>query len=345
MSRPARVVAAIGPQLAAVDAGIAEIADRQWGVVSRRQLLALGLTAKAIQWRVSHGRLHPVHRGVYAVGYRQLSRHGWLMAAVLAAGESAVLSHRSAGAAWGLRPSERTRIEVTTDGGSRSRPGIQVYGSALRDDERSTKDGIPITTAARTLLDLAAVLQPAQLQRAIERAEALRLTDRTPLDELLTRYPNRRGTRALREVLRAGVHADRTRNDFERDFLAFLEAYGLPRPVVNGLVEGFEVDFHWPAQRLIVEVDGRETHDTSAAFERDRERDRKLVAAGWRPTRLTWRQFTDDAPAVAEDLASALSLRPSAPRAPRPATPSRATDPASGRGRTRGRSPSSRSSS
>jgi hypothetical protein len=231
-----------------------------------------------------------------------------------------------------------------TEGPARDRASRCTAQSCATTRE-APRTAFRITTAARTLLDLAAVLQPAQLQRTIERAEALRLTDRTPLDELLTRYPNRRGTRALREILRAGVHADRTRNDFERDFLAFLEAYGLPRPVVNGLVEGFEVDFHWPAQRLIVEVDGRETHDTSAAFERDRERDRKLVAAGWRPTRLTWRQFNSDAPAVAEDLASALSLRPSAPRVPHPATPSTATGPASGRGRTRGRSPSSRSSS
>jgi very-short-patch-repair endonuclease len=289
-----------------MDEVIAALAARQHGVVARAQLVALGLGHRAIDHRVACGRLHVVHHGVYAVGHRRLTRRGQWMAAVLAAGPGATLSHRSAAALWDLHRSAQTRIEVSTPSRRRHRPGIEVHRAGLQPDEVTEVDGIPVTTVPRTLLDLAAVLPRSRLERAIERAEALRLTDPVSLDGLLRRYPRRHGTRSLREVVRQGIEPILTRSELEDRFLAFLDARGLPRPRVNVLIEGLEVDFVWPEQRLIVELDGHNTHGTRAAFERDRQRDRILQAAGWRVVRITWRQLQDDPAAIARDLGRLL---------------------------------------
>jgi hypothetical protein len=227
------------------------------------------------------------------------------MAAVLAAGPGAALSHRSAAASWDLRSSSRGPVDVTAPR-QRVRPGIQVRRAALAPDEITTRDGIPITTVARTLLDLAAVLPPSQLERAVERAEALGLADTVPLAALLERHGGRRGTAALREVLQGGVQPVLTREELEARFLTFLDAHDLPRPAVNEDLHlagrWIQPDFLWREQRLIVELDGHETHRTRAAFERDRERDRILQAAGWRVVRITWRQLHEDPDAIAADL-------------------------------------------
>jgi REase_MTES_1575 len=227
------------------------------------------------------------------------------MAAVLAAGPGAALSHRSAAASWDLRSSARGPVDVTAPR-QRVRPGIQVRRAALAPDEITTRDGIPITTVARTLLDLAAVLPPSQLERAVERAEALGLADTVPLAALLERHGGRRGTAALREVLQGGVQPVLTREELEARFLTFLDAHDLPRPAVNEDLHlagrWIQPDFLWREQRLIVELDGHETHRTRAAFERDRERDRILQAAGWRVVRITWRQLHEDPDAIAADL-------------------------------------------
>jgi hypothetical protein len=232
------------------------------------------------------------------------------MAAVLAAGPGAALSHRSAAASWDLGSSERGPVDVTAPR-QRVRPGIQVRRAALAPDEITTRDGIPITTVARTLLDLAAVLPPSQLERAVERAEALGLADTVPLAALLERHGGRRGTAALREVLQGGVQPVLTREELEARFLTFLDAHDLPRPAVNGDLHlagrWIQPDFLWREQRLIVELDGHETHRTRAAFERDRERDRILQAAGWRVVRITWRQLHEDPDAIAADLLRLLA--------------------------------------
>jgi hypothetical protein len=227
------------------------------------------------------------------------------MAAVLAAGRAAVLSHRSAGALWDLRPSASGRPEVTAPSQCR-RAGLRTYQAELEPDEVTQVDGIPVTTVARTLLDLAAVLPPSQLERAVERAEALGLADTVPLAALLERHGGRRGTAALREVLQGGVQPVLTREELEARFLTFLDAHDLPRPAVNEDLHlagrWIQPDFLWREQRLIVELDGHETHRTRAAFERDRERDRILQAAGWRVVRITWRQLHEDPDAIAADL-------------------------------------------
>ena len=295
------------------DAAIARLASRQHGVVSRAQLAALGLGDGALAHRVRSGRLHRLHRGVFAVGHRAVSRHGAWMAAVLAVGDGAVLSHRSAGALWGIRDTARSRIEVTVAGHRRPRARLQIHDAALPADEVTVHAGIPVTTAARTLLDLAAVLAPHQLERAINEAEFQRLTSPVSLEALIARHPHRRGTAALEKILEAAsIGRHRTRTDLEAAFLALLDAHGLPRPETNRRTGAGEVDAVWPGQRLIVELDGYQAHGTRQAFENDRARDRELISQGWRVVRITWRQLETDGATIARQLRALLGAAPRA---------------------------------
>jgi very-short-patch-repair endonuclease len=290
----------------AAERAIGALAERQHGVVSRAQLSELGLGAGAIDHRVRLGRLHPVHRGVYRIGL--LTRPGRWMAAVLACGPGAVLSHLAAAALWGIRQSGR--IEVTTPASHRGPKGVIVHRSPLRDDERTTHRGIPTTTVPRTLLDLSAVVRRDDLRSALRQAEQLRLTDPLSLSDLVERYPRRPGLAAIRALLKeATIGARVIRSELEERFQSFLLNAGLPLPQTNQLVEGFEVDCVWPDQRLIVELDGRAVHDTFHAFEQDRVRDRVLAAAGWHVIRVTWRQLHEEPQLVEADLRRLLGLR------------------------------------
>jgi very-short-patch-repair endonuclease len=271
-----------------VDALISVLAARQHGVVARRQLVALGVGSRAVDHRLECGRLHRVHRGVYAVGHRAITQQGRWMAAVLASGSSAVLSHRSAAALWGIRPTSRTSVELTTPRRLHARPGLHPHRAVLPADEMTVHAGIPITTPARTLLDLAAVVPGQALERALDEAEILRLTGP---QALLDRYPRRRGAANLRLLLLRGRSPTPTRTKLEDRFLTFVDDHRLPRPETNTIVDVYEVDAVWRDAGLIVELDGFATHGTRRAFERDRERDRRLTAAGWRVIRLTWRQL------------------------------------------------------
>jgi hypothetical protein len=302
-----------------VDRAIAELAYRQHGRVARRQLLAFGLGADAIDYRLARSRLHVVYAGVYAVGYDAPTREGIWMAAVLAGGKGAVLSHRDAAELWGIRPHARSLIEVTTPRRQHPRRGIQFHRSSLPSDEVTTKDGIPVTIVPRTLFDLAAILRPRQLERARGEAEIRRLWDELSLLDLLRRYPRRVGSRAVRAVLEArNAGAKVIRSDLEVLFLEFVDEYGLPEPELNAEVMGFEVDAVWREQRVAVELDSQTFHSSAAAFETDRERDRILVAAGWRPIRITWRQLERTRDRLRDDLWKLLGPtpggRPSAPR-------------------------------
>jgi very-short-patch-repair endonuclease len=224
------------------------------------------------------------------------------MAAVLAYGPGTVLSHRAGGAHWELvRAGSLCEVTVATP--RRSRPGIRVHRANLPADEVTVHEGIPITSVPRTLFDLAAVLPQRQLERAINEAEVLHLWDELSLDHLLHRHPRHKGNRAVRAALqqrRQGSTA--TKSDLEEMFLALTDAAGIPRPEVNVLVEGFEVDAAWRDVRLVVELDGRDTHGTAAAFESDRARDRALQVAGWRPVRVTYRQMRDAPMALIDDV-------------------------------------------
>jgi predicted transcriptional regulator of viral defense system len=296
---------ALGP---GVDASIAELAERQHGVVARRQLLELGLGRQAIARRREAKRLHVVHRGVYAVGYRRLTRLGWWMAAVLACGPGALLSHRPAGVLLGVLDSCSGRVEVTVSRHLAGREGIRARQTHIAPDERTAVAGIPVTTVARTLLDLAAALDRHGLARALERAEALGLTSETSLDTLIERHAGRPGVGCLRRAL-AELVPQLTRSELERRFLTFVERAGLPRPRTNVWLplgeEWIEVDAVWPESRLVVELDSRAHHLARAAFERDRRRDRRLQAAGWRVVRLTDRALR--AAGTTDELRTLLS--------------------------------------
>jgi very-short-patch-repair endonuclease len=295
---------------------IAALAARQHGVVSRSQLLAAGLGRGAVDRRVAVARLHPLHRGVFAVGHRVLTKHGVWMAAVLAAGDGAALSHRSAAELWGIRHTQRSRIDVTVPRHRRGRPGVEYHQTVLPLDEVTTERGIAVTNPARTLLDLAAVLTPQQLAHALNEAEIRRLTSPLPLDALVARHPGRRGTTGLRRALRKQREIGEaiTRSRFERRFLDFADEHGLPRPRVNERLGPYEPDAFWPEQRLVVELDSYGIHTTRQAFEADRERDRALQANGYRVVRITWRQLHADPHAIAHQLRALLAIATAGPR-------------------------------
>jgi very-short-patch-repair endonuclease len=275
-----------------LDRALAELAGRQWGVVSLAQLQALGLGARAVQQRAAAGRLHRVYRGVYAVGHRALRVEGRRLAAVLACGPGAVLSHSSAAAHWGLLHTAAARVDVTAPRGRHGARGIRLHRTRSLDArDTTTHDGIPITTVARTLLDVAATTQPHHLERALAQAEHLRLYDHRAITDVLARANGHRGRAALKQA--TAREPNWTASDLEAHFLKLVRDAGLPEPFANHPLNAPDhghcrPDFHWPAHRIIVETDGWETHGTRAAFKADRRKDAALSAAGWHVLRFSW---------------------------------------------------------
>ena len=276
------------------------MADRQHRVISLDQLSEIGLSEGAVRWRISVGRLHRIYKGVYAVGHQEVSREGRLLAAVLSVGDDAAVSHQSAGGLWSVRRWSG-RIHVTCPRRLKDRDGLKFHERPLPADEVCEIHGIPVTSPHRTLLDLAGVLAPEALEKAYEQSLILELTDELPLVALFERYPQAKGINRLRGLT---VEPGITREELERRFRRLIR--GLPRPQTNIVIEGFEVDAVWRDQRLIAELDGRATHLNPIAFERDRERDRILAAAGWRVIRITWRQLTNEPDRVTADLRAIL---------------------------------------
>jgi very-short-patch-repair endonuclease len=298
-----------------VDAAIAELADRQHGVVGRHQLFALGLGRHAIDGRVQAGRLHVVFRGAYAVGRRLISKRGVWVAAVLSCGPDALLSHRPAAALLGIREHNRSAVDVTVPRRLKPHDGIRPHHALVPVDERTVHAGIPVTSVARTLLDLANVLQPHELRRALEQAEARRLMDPLPLVAVVQRHSGKRGTVKLREALAEGpLRPGEPRSQLERRFLEFIDDAALPKPRVNEWIEVggelIQADCLWREQRLIVELDSRAWHGTHAAFERDRRRDRRCLAAGWRVVRVTAGAIAVERQELGRELGVALSAAP-----------------------------------
>ena len=294
----------------APDAAIARIAFRQHGVVTLEQLRAAGLANGAIELRVRHGRLHRLYRGVYAVGHTRLSQEGRWLAAVLALGDGAVLSHVSAAALWGIRHSSSANVHVTvpTAGGRRQRRGIVVHRStSLGAADLHEEQGIAVTSVSRTLLDLAGMLAPTRLERAIERSLALRIFDLRAVEAVIAANPRRPGAGTLEQIIHT-IHDEPslTRRELEAIMLDLCDTHRIERPQVNVLVDGLEVDFLWRAQRLIVETDGRADHGTPTAFHRDRERDERLTVLGYRVVRLTYRRVVRHPAAVATTLRTLL---------------------------------------
>jgi very-short-patch-repair endonuclease len=274
-------------------------AARQHGVVSHEQLLASGVSRTGVGRWVEAGRLHRIHRGVYAVGHRRLTLEGRFMAAVLAAGAGAVLSHHSAAVLWRILELPSVPLHVTAPRrGGRGRRAFTLHRASLEADAVTVKDGIAVTTPARTLIDLADLVPPRALGRALDEAEYLRL-DLTGLQP----KPGRRGASRLANTLTKHTPGStRTRSELEEKMLALCDEAALPRPAVNTELLGHEADFAWPAERLIVETDGWQAHGTRRAFEDDRRRDARLTAAGYRVVRITWRRLEREPEAVAAQL-------------------------------------------
>jgi very-short-patch-repair endonuclease len=287
---------------------VAALAEQQFGVVTRPQLLGAGLSAGAIGRLLRDRTLIRLHRGVYALGHAVLQVEGHWLAAVLACDPSCSMTHRSAGALWHLGRVPGGVVEVTAPGARRRRPGIVAHQGALDPADVTVHRGIPVTTPSRTLLDLAGVLAPGDLDRTIEQAIRLRLYDRQALDATMRRAHGRRELKPLRAALgRLDPVRARSRFELEARALRAIERAALPMPRVNERIEGHEVDLHWPQQRLVVELDSRAWHTDPGAFERDRQRDGDLLIAGWRVLRVTWRQMDDDPRGVVRRIAQLLA--------------------------------------
>jgi len=296
--------------VSAFDLVIARIAARQHWVISGHQLLAAGLSNKAIAVRVSDGRLYRVHRGVYGVGGPPRTATAWRMAAVLAVGRGALVSHRSAAAAWGIRGTARAAVDVVALGRCRrQREGITVHVTrTLHPEDRAVVDRVPTTSLARTLLDLAEVVGPTALRRAYDRAEHLRLLDARSLDLTIARANGRRGVSALRAVREHDpVPGSRTKSELERLFLDLVRDGRLPMPLVNVHVEGYEIDAFWPDAKLAVELQSWTYHRNPATFERDHQKAARLKAAGYEFLALTYGQVTEEGQWVAGALRSLLA--------------------------------------
>ena len=285
------------------DRRVGELARRQHGVVDRAQLLALGLSRDAIEGRVKRGSLHSVHRGVYAVGHLALSRNGRFMAAVLACGEGAALSHFSAAVLWRILDVGGL-IHVTAETQRKCR-GVVVHHAPLQ-GERVRREGIVVTTPARTLVDLADVVTTRRtLERAFDEADYLRLDWQSAKPR-----HGRRGSGLLASVL--AMHepgSTRTLSELEEWFIAFCDEHGFRRPEVNFSIEGYLCDFVWRDRRLIVEADGGAAHGTRRAKERDPVRDADLQIAGWRVIRITSLRLSRQPDAVEEQLRKLLGPR------------------------------------
>jgi Transcriptional regulator, AbiEi antitoxin len=262
------------PELASphLDDRIARLARRQYGVVSRAQLRALDLSESGIAARCRRGALHPLHRGVFAVGHTVLGARARWIAAVLACGPNAVLSHAAAGALWDLRRSEATIVDITVPGtgGRPRRKGIRIHRARNLDGQTTTKDGIPVTTPARTILDLAATLDRRGIERLLDRAENRRVGDVVSLDALARAQAGHRGAHKLLATLQDhDPGTTLTRSELEERFVKLCRDAGLPKPTVNDHVEALEADFIFKAHNVLVETDSWQQHKSRDSFEND----------------------------------------------------------------------------
>jgi Protein of unknown function (DUF559) len=309
-----------------LDQALSELSRTQNGVFGLDQLRALGMTGRMVHGRTATGRLHRIHHTVYSLVPKELlKRNGLYMAAVLACGPGAVLSHRSAAALLELRDWGHTKIEVTVPRrSSRRHDGVKVHRSTtLTAQDVTVVDNIPCTTVARTLFDLAEVVTGRQLERSFDQAEIAEVLDLEAIQDQLARNPTRPGAKAVNRVLTEHyIGRTPTWSENEEALLAITRPLGIPDPDTNQfmiLEDGgppLRVDFVWRDQRVIVEADSRKWHDTRQRFEIDRQRDQRLVAAGWTVIRTTWKQMTQRPHELRRILLKLLSPAPGSRVAP-----------------------------
>jgi hypothetical protein len=326
--------------VAFLDQAVAELSVAQHGVFALDQLRELGLAAPAVRGRVAAGRLHRIHHTVYSLVPRELlKREGLYMAAVLACGPDAVLSHRSAAVLHGLRDWGHTKFEVTVPGRStRAHPGVAVHRSTtLTDADLTVVNNIPVTTIARTLFDLAEVVHRRPLEWSFDQADTLEALDLRAIQDQLARNPTRPGAKAVKAVLSEHyIGRTRTASENEELFLSITRSLGLPDPECNQFIAlpdggpAIKVDFVWREQRVIVEADSQKWHGSRQRQEIDRRRDQRLTAAGWTVIRTTWRQMTYRPDELRETLLKLLAResrdgpsRRAAAGGPAPAPPRR----------------------
>lgn len=297
------------------DPRVADHANTQHGLITTRQLQAIGLSAAAISERVHRGHLHRLHRGVYAVGHRVLTPHGRMLAALLACPPGAVFSHRTAAGLHGLLATRAgARLDVLVPA-----PTVRARGDAIKlrltrqlpHQDRTLAHELPVTSVARTLLDLAGTEDDWTLRRAFHESEVQRTLDVRRIEEVLGRLGNRPGAALLRELIAAPPE---TTEHFVELFLALCDDHDVKRPAVDVRIDTGrralgQADLVYIDERVIVELDGAQTHMTRRRFEEDRRRDSYLSARGWLTLRYTWRRVTQDAPGVARELRATLALR------------------------------------
>jgi len=268
-----------------------------------------------IKTRVAHGGLNRLHRGVYAVGHRALTVESRWMAAALAHGPDAVLSHRSAGQLWGLYPRSEIVPEVTVPGSKKTKRGIVAHRGSLPADEVGRMWGIPVTSVARTMFDLAGMLREREVERAWNEMEVRQDRLRLSIPELVERYPGRMGTPLLTRLAAGKAQlVGITRSELEEAFLALVDRFALPRPRLNAHLavrdRFFEIDCLWDDPKVAIELDGGGAHGTTRAFHDDRERDRILTAEGYTTARVTWHHVHATPAEVADDLRRILTPYP-----------------------------------
>jgi len=286
-----------------------DLAGKQHGIVTRQQLLRLGFGSRSIEHRIAYGRLHPVARGVYAVGWPQLTGDRRWMTAVLAAGPEAALSHRSAGVLWGILATEDAVIDLSTRSHRTvRRPGLRVRSRpSLPQRAIVHRNGIPVTDPALTMIDLATELDPLDLERAVNDADKRDVMPVGMLRSELDDYTGVPGVRPLRQLIDK-LTFRLSDSELEVRFRPISDAAGLPAPVSKQRVNGFEVDFYWPELGLIVETDGARFHRTPSAQTRDARRDRAHVLAGMSPLRFTHHEVRYEPATVRRALIDAVAM-------------------------------------
>jgi len=289
-----------------LDRRIAREAAQRRNLITAKRLRELGLSANGIRSRAATGRLHPLLIGVYSTAPPPFDRRQRWLAALLASGAGSLLSHFQSAALLGIaaQPPGPTHVTVPPDSGRRpgQRAGIVIHRSAVEARDAAGRDGIPCTSAARTIVDLAALLGPAELEPVLIAADSLRILNRRRLFELVGESSGRRGIRTLRSLL--AIDPVRVRSTLETDLLQIIRTAGLPEPIINGRVAGIEVDFHWPALRLVAEADGWRFHGGRERANADRDRDQRLLVTGWRVIRFTRDQIVAEPERCARRLAA-----------------------------------------